>query len=101
MYNGVGTLRAYADNTLTIAGAAMGKIVFTLNTSTGAKRYTTLSPSTGAVATQAAGDASITWTGDASSVTFTVGHDATLGSDGSGARGQVHIMSIEIYPVAE
>ncbi|MDE6271324.1 MAG: hypothetical protein K2M12_10815 [Muribaculaceae bacterium] len=100
VYNGVGTLRLYADNKLTIKGANMGKIVFTLNTSTGSKRYTTFAPSTGSInPAQKAGDASITWLGDSGEVTFTVGHDATLGSDGSGARGQVHISSIEIYPV--
>ena len=77
----------------------MGKIVFTLNTSTGSKRYTTFLPNTGSVATQTAADTDITWTGNASSVTFTVGHDATIGSDGASKRGQVHISKIEIFPV--
>lgn len=100
VYNGVGTLRLYADNTVTISGGAMAKIVFTLNTATGAKRYTTFTPSTGALnPAQASDDSSITWTGNATSVTFTVGHDATLGSDGASKRGQVHISSIEIYSV--
>ncbi len=63
-YNGVGTLRLYADNTLTIKGAAMSKIVFTLNTATGSKRYTTFTPSTGSIVpAQASGDTSITWDG--------------------------------------
>lgn len=97
VYNNVTTIRLYADNTFTVAGPAMAKIVFTLNT-TGAKRYTTFTPNTGSVAEQKAGDTAITWSGDATSVTFTVGHDATLGSDGASKRGQVHISSIEIYP---
>ncbi len=98
-YNGVGTLRLYADNTLTIKGAAMSKIVFTLNTATGSKRYTTLTPSTGSIVpAQASGDTSITWDGNTGEVKFTVGHDATLGSDGASKRGQVHISSIEITP---
>ena len=97
-YNGAGTLRLYADNTFTIEGAAIAKIVFSINTATGSKRYTTFTPSTGSVGTQAAGDESITWTGDAGKITFTVGHDATLGSDGASKRGQVHINKIEIYP---
>ncbi len=97
-YNGEGTVRAYADNTVTISGSKLAKIVFSLNTATGAARYTTFTPNTGSVGTQKAGDASITWTGDATTVTFTVGHDATLGSDGASKRGQIHINGIEIYP---
>ncbi|MDE6497520.1 MAG: hypothetical protein K2L21_02545, partial [Muribaculaceae bacterium] len=99
-YNGVGTLRLYANNTLNIKGAAMGKIVFTLNTATGAKRYTTFTPNAGSLGTQATDDASITWTGDSSDVTFTVGATATMGTE-NGKPGQIHISSIEIYPVAE
>lgn len=97
-YNGAGTLRLYADNTFTVEGGKIAKIVFSINTATGTKRYTTFTPNTGSVGTQASGDASITWTGDASKITFTVGHDATLGSDGASKRGQVHINKIEIYP---
>ncbi len=92
------TLRLYADNTFTIAGASMAKIVFTLNTSTGSRRYTTFTPNTGTVAEQKSDDTAITWTGSATSVTFTVGHDATLGSDGASKRGQVHISDIAVYP---
>lgn len=97
-YNGEGTVRAYADNTVTVTGPAAAKIVFSINTSTGAARYTTFTPSTGSVGTQKAGDSSVTWTGNATSVTFTVGHDATLGSDGASKRGQMHINGIKIYP---
>ena len=97
-YNNVTTIRLYADNTLTISGATMAKIVFTLNTSTGSKRYTTFTPNTGTVAEQKSDDTAITWTGSATSVTFTVGHDATLGSDGASKRGQVHISDIAVYP---
>ena len=98
VYNDETTIRLYADNTFTISGAAMAKIVFTLNTGTGSKRYTTFTPNTGSVAEQKADDTAITWSGDATSVTFTVGHDATLGSEGATKRGQVHISGIEIYP---
>lgn len=97
-FNGAGTVRAYADNTVTVSGAKIAKIVFSINTDTGTARYTTFTPSTGSVGKQQAGDTSITWTGSATSVTFTVGHDATLGSDGASKRGQVHINGIEIYP---
>lgn len=98
-YENTTTIRLYADNTLTVSGAKMAKVVFTLNTATGAKRYTTFTPSTGALnPAQASGDSSITWTGSTDSVTFTVGHDATLGSDGPTKRGQIHVLSIEIFP---
>ena len=92
------TVRLYAKNTMTISGPAMAKIVFVLNTGTQSYRYTTLTPSTGKVETQAAGDATITWNGNAGTVTFTVGNDATLGSDGAGKRGQIHFTELEIYP---
>ena len=99
VYNGTATIRLYADNTISISGAKMAKIIFTINTATGSKRYTTLTPSTGAMSpAQASGDASATWAGSATDVTFTVGHDATLGSDGASKRGQVHVQSITIYP---
>ncbi|MBP3639993.1 MAG: hypothetical protein J6J20_08925 [Muribaculaceae bacterium] len=99
VYNGVPTLRLYANNTLTVKGASMAKIVFTINTATGAKRYTTFTPSVGSInPVQAAGDSSITWKGDASDITFTVGALGTLGTESS-KPGQVHISKIEIYPV--
>lgn len=98
LYNGEGTVRVYADNTVTVSGARIAKIVFSLNTATGEKRYTTFTPNTGSVGTQKAGDTEITWSGDAAKVTFTVGHDATIGSDGPTKRGQIHINGIEIFP---
>ncbi len=98
VYNGATTIRLYANNTLTIAGPAMAKIVFTINTATGARRYTTFTPNAGAVAEQKSGDAAITWTGEATSVTFTVGAIATLGTE-STKPGQIHISNIEIIPV--
>lgn len=95
-YNGAGTIRLYANNTLNIKGAAIAKIVFTINTATGAKRYATFSPSTGNVGEQASGDTSITWTGNSSDITFTVGA-TSIGTE-AGKPGQVHINKIEIYP---
>ncbi len=93
---GTSAIRLYADNTIEISGGRMAKITFTLASDAGG-RYTTMTPSTGEISpAQAAGDTSFTWVGDATSVTFTVGHDATLGTDGSGARGQVRFTSISI-----
>lgn len=89
-------LRLYAKNDLTISGKEIEKIVFTL--ADDAKyRYTTFTPSVGAMATQAKGDTEMTWTGDASSITFTVGEKATLGEDGDTKAGQIRISKIEIF----
>lgn len=89
-------LRLYAKNDLTISGKEIEKIVFTL--AEDAKyRYTTFTPSVGTMATQAKGDTEMTWTGDASSITFTVGEKATLGEDGDTKAGQIRISKIEIF----
>lgn len=89
-------LRLYAKNDLTISGKEIEKIVFTL--AEDAKyRYTTFTPSVGTMATQAKGDTQMTWTGDASSITFTVGEKATLGEDGGTKAGQIRISKIEIF----
>lgn len=89
-------LRLYAKNDLTISGKEIEKIVFTL--AKDAKyRYTTFTPSVGTMAIQAKGDTQMTWTGDASSITFTVGEKATLGEDGDTKAGQIRISKIEIF----
>lgn len=89
-------LRLYAKNDLTISGKDIEKIVFTL--ADDAKyRYTTFTPSVGTLAEQAKGDTQMTWTGDASSITFTVGEKATLGEDGADKAGQIRISKIEIF----
>lgn len=93
---GTAALRLYAKNTLTISGKEIEKIIFTL--ADDAKyRYTTFTPSVGAMATQAKGDTQMTWTGDASSISFTVGEKATLGEDGDTKAGQIRISKIEIF----
>lgn len=94
-----GAVRLYADSQLGISyNGKIAKIVFEI-ASTNKAQYTTFTPNTGALnPAQATGDTSVTWVGDATSVTFTVGHDATLGSDGPAKRGQIHISKILIYP---
>lgn len=89
-------IRAYASNTITISGAKFSKVVFVLSSDAGF-RYTTLTADKGAVGAQALGDTQTTWTGDAESVTFTVGEKATLGSDGAEKSGQFRFSSIIIY----
>lgn len=95
VYNGVTTARVYANNTINIKGRRMTKIVFTLNTSTIGKRYTKLNCSVGEVATQAAGDGTVTWTGDATDVTFTVGALADYGTENT-KPGQIHFTGMDI-----
>lgn len=89
-------IRLYADNTMTISGKKMNKIVFTLSADV-KNQYTTLTPSTGKInPEQQSGDTVIVWEGSASEVTFTVGHDATLGTEPS-KRGQVRFTAIKIW----
>ncbi len=92
-----GDLRIYANSTFTIANSAgnMTKIVFNISTQ-GKKRLTEITASTGTIATQAAGDETVTWTGNAAEVTFTVGEKAVYGSDGADKAGQFDFSSIVI-----
>ena len=87
--------RYYAKNTLTISGEKeMKEIVFKLSTQ-GKKRLAPITASDGEIAAQAAGDTIVTWTGNATSVTFTVGEKADYGSD-SGSAGQLCFTSVDI-----
>lgn len=96
VHESTSTVRLYANNTIKFAGAQMVKIVFTMNTTSGAKRYTEIKASAGTVATQADGDATVTWTGNASDVTFTVDALGKYGSEPD-KPGQFHFTKIEIY----
>ena len=89
--------RVYAKGTVTIAttGDAMTQIVFNLS-SQGQKRLAPIASDNGNVATQQAGDKTVTWTGSSKSVTFTVGDKADFGSDGSSKAGQFDFSSIVI-----
>lgn len=89
--------RVYAKGTVTIAttGDAMTQIVFNLS-SQGQKRLAPITSDNGNVATQQAGDKTVTWTGSSKSVTFTVGDKADFGSDGSSEAGQFDFSSIVI-----
>ena len=96
-YNTTGKdARYYAGNTLTISCAnEMTKIVFKLSTQ-GLKRLAPITASDGEIATQASGDETVTWTGSAKSVTFTVGAKADYGSDGNSKAGQLDFTSVDI-----
>lgn len=95
--NVAGDLRLYAKNTITISttGAPMTSLVFNLSAQ-GERRLTAITASAGAVAAQAVGDKTVSWTGNATSVTFTVGDKATFGSDGAAKAGQFAFLSIDI-----
>ena len=78
-------VRVYAKGTVTLtAPKAMGTIVFNISTN-GKKRLAPITASVGTIATQASGDATVTWTGDATEVTFTVGDIAEFGSENTKA----------------
>lgn len=94
---GTDAIRLYAKGSLTVSGEKITKIVVTL-ASDAAARYTEFTPSVGALnPAQAEGDTELTWVGDATSVTFTVGEKATMGTDGATKAGQVRFSSITVY----
>ena len=92
-----GDARLYAKNTLTIksANGNMTKLVFNISTQ-GKKRLTSITSDKGTIATQAAEDETVTWTGDAAEVTFTVGEKAIYGSDGDTKAGQFDFDNVVI-----
>ena len=96
-YNATGKdARFYATNELTISCAtAMTDIVFNLSKQ-GKKRLAPITVNTGAIATQALGDTIVSWSGSATSVTFTVGSKANYGSDGDSNAGQLCFSSVDI-----
>ena len=82
-------VRIYAKGTVTLtAPKALNTIVFNISTQ-GKKRLAPITASVGTIATQASGDATVTWTGDATEVTFTVGDNANYGSEGATKAGQL------------
>ena len=88
--------RYYAGNTLTISSPTeMTQIVFLLSAQ-GKKRLAPITASTGTIATQASGDETVIWTGNAQSVTLTVGAQADYGSEGSSKAGQLCFASVNI-----
>lgn len=91
-------IRVYAKGTIEIAskdGEKITGIVFDLSAQ-GLKRLAPITASEGTVAAQASGDKTVTWTGDATSVTFTVGDNANYGSDGSSKAGQLCFSTVTI-----
>lgn len=70
------------------------KVVFNIS-SQGLKRLAPITASVGTIATQASGDKTVTWTGDANSIKYTVGAKAEYGTESSKA-GQLDFDSVTI-----
>lgn len=88
--------RVYAKGTLTVSAEnEMTQIVFNISAQ-GKKRLATITPSVGTIATQTKGASTLTWTGSAKSVTFTVGEKADYGTEGSSKAGQLCFTSLEV-----
>ena len=89
-------LRIYAKGTLTISAQKnITKMVFNVSTQ-GLKRLAPITASVGSIATQAKGDETVTWTGEAQEIVLTVGEKAEFGSDGSSKAGQLDFSSVTI-----
>ncbi len=89
-------VRIYAKGDITLTSSkTMKSIVFNISTQ-GLKRLAPITASVGTIATQTSGDETVTWTGSATSVTFTVGDQAEYGSDGASKAGQLDFSTIDV-----
>lgn len=88
--------RVYAKGTVNVVtkGENMTQIVFVLSAQ-GVKRLTKITASVGEVV-ESADSKTVTWTGAAKDVTFTVGEKADLGSDGAAKAGQLCFDNITV-----
>lgn len=96
-YNKAGDVRVYAGNTVTLTATNDYKIeaiAFTLS-SQGKSRYPSVIANTGLVGAQAVGDSQCTWSGDATTVTFTVGDKSIYATDKTKA-GQLCYTSVTV-----
>lgn len=102
-FEGVKTLRIYADATLTIDAGTnkITSVTLKLNSATNGKRLTTMTSDAGEVTVKGNPDWTATWTNEGvNKVVFTVGEKATLGSEATKA-GQIHIMEIIVVTDGE
>ncbi|MBE6307438.1 MAG: hypothetical protein E7084_07290 [Bacteroidales bacterium] len=88
--------RAYANNVITVSSTTgnMTEIVFNIS-SNGKKRLTDVTASEG-TAVSNIDNQTVTWTGNATEVTFTVGEKATHGTDGASNAGQICFDSVDL-----
>lgn len=89
--------RTYAKGTVTVSttGDNITSLVFNLSAQ-GKKRLAPITANVGEVSIDVT-DWTVTWTGNAASVTFTVGEKADYGTDGNSKAGQLCFANIEIY----
>lgn len=96
-YNSTGKdIRLYAKGTATLSttGSAMTQVVFNISTA-GKKRLAEISANTGSITIDATAW-TVTWTGSASEIVFTVGEKSTYGTDGASKAGQLIFDVIDI-----
>ena len=87
-------IRICAKGSITISNTTnITKIVFNVSTQ-GKTRLAPITASVGSIATQASGDETVTWIGEAKFVTFIVGDKAEYGSDGNTKAGQLCFTTI-------
>lgn len=102
-YNSNGAdVRVYAKGSYEITYSA-GKItgvIFNISAQ-GKKRLAPITANNGTVATQTSGDETVEWSGNSSSVKFTVGDKADYGSEGSSKAGQLCFTSVVITYTSE
>ena len=97
-HEGYGEIRIYAKGSFTITNnynTNITGVVFNLSAQ-GKKRLAPITANAGTIATQAVGDETVTWSGAANSVKFTVGDKANYGSDGADKAGQLCFSSVVI-----
>lgn len=89
--------RTYAKNTFTVTSSNdnITRIVFFISTN-GKKRWTDVAPNTGTTTVDKTAYTT-SWEGDAKEITFTVGENATYGTDDSSKAGQFCIDKLVIY----
>lgn len=97
-YNRAGDVRIYAKGTFTVtpvnSGYVVTDVVFNLS-SQGKSKLPKITADNGTVAEQAVGDETVTWNGEATSVTFTVG-DKAIYTSSTGSAGQLCFDAITI-----
>ena len=94
-------LRVYANNTLTITSPeAMTSISFGISPK-GKYRLAPLNANVGSVEVKGDPDFTAVWTGNAKTVTFTVGAQADYGKDGSAKAGQLCFTTLDIVTNGE
>lgn len=97
-YNKAEDLRCYGKNTITItppAGETITSVEFVISTQ-GKSQQGKITADTGTVAAQTKGGESVSWSGGAAAVTFTVGADNDHGTNASKTAGQLCFTAVKV-----